>query len=694
MARQRNPSRRVQGGEREFLLEDVLAHTLDGVFAVDRSWNYRFLNEAAARLVGRTREELVGANIWQAFPEAVGSVFETRFREALERQEHMEFEEHFEPLGRWYAIRVHPSPDGLTIYFTDTTERHVRLRELEERARQQSALAALSRTLLAAAASPDGPNVISALAEAAQALSSTLDAPVVEILGQTSELSPATVVARAGPAALQPSSDAQPGGEACAAAVRVAVPGAAPAVTELVIHPRRGGSLSAEASDFVGSVAVLLASAVHQFELSRAARRQALHDPLLGLPNRRLLLSHLEQLLGERHPGETAPAVLALSVDRFWLITSSYGHAAGDELLAELARRIQSVTDPHGMLARLSGDFFVLVLDAPIGEFEPQRVAGRLRDALRDPLQLASGEHFLELNLGIVHVDPGATPDDLLRDADAALRRAAESGRTVVLDDAMRAETVHRADLNRELHRALERRELILHYQPLIDLASSRPVGAEALLRWNHPERGLVMPGEFIAAAEENGLIVPIGAWVLEQAVADCASLRAQLGRPVRVSVNVSSRQLTDPSFVDFAVKLVDHERLEHGALELEVTESLLLDYGGAGLEALERLRARGIRVALDDFGTGYSALSHLTQLSVDTLKVDRSFIERMSPGEGTAIVEAIIQMAHAVRLKVIAEGVETEDQRLTLESLGCDELQGYLYSRPVPFDAILELMR
>ena len=389
--------------------------------------------------------------MWEEFPEAVGTVFELRLREALETQQVVEFEDYYVPLERWYSIRAFPSDNGLTIYYMDTTESQRDIHELAERARQQSALAALSQRCVTAA----GASLEEVLDDVARTVADVLGAVLVEIVGQPLEYAASPVVARAasGPPDGRAAADELQEGGSAEPPVRVPVPGGGTAATELLIQMGSGRTLGAEARDFLAAVVALIASCGRQIERTLEASHQALHDPLTGLPNRRLLLSHLDEVLARSRDGAVRPAVLEVSVERMWLITGSYGHRAADELLVALGERVRRLTEPHVMLSRLSDDLFVLVVDEPVGELEPIRIAQRLHTAMREAIRIASGEHFLVLNIGIAHAGAQTHAEALLRDADAALQRADGSRRTVVFDERVRSEITHHAALDRRRRR-------------------------------------------------------------------------------------------------------------------------------------------------------------------------------------------------------------------------------------------------
>ena len=424
----------------------------------------------------------------------------------------------------------------------------------------------------------------------------------------------------------------------------------------------------------------------------------AFHDSLTGLPNRALFIERLSHRLAlEKRRPQNAFSVLFLDVDRFKVINDSLGHVRGDELLAEVGRRIQSLLRPGDTVARLGGDEFTVLLEDVPDRAAARGIASRLVGELQAPFVIGGQEVFSGASIGIAHGDAGyARPEDILRDADTALYRAKAQGRGrwVEFDSTMHERAVELLQLETDLRRALERRELRLHYQPVVSLASGEIVGAEALVRWQHPERGLVPPSEFIPLAEETGLIVPIGGWVLLEACRRMKEWQERLARPgLEIGVNLSSKQFQAPGLVAEVAAALQQTGLAPGALRLEVTESLLMDKHPRVADTMTELRAMGVRIDLDDFGTGYSSLSYLHQYPIDTLKIDRSFVARMATtDEGLEIVHTILSLAQSLDMEVVAEGVETEDQLRLLRQLHCAYAQGYHLSRPVDGDQF-ELM-
>jgi Amt family ammonium transporter len=435
----------------------------------------------------------------------------------------------------------------------------------------------------------------------------------------------------------------------------------------------------------------VLADAIHRRATEDEIRHQALHDPLTGLPNRVLFADRLGHALARLRRSEGAVGVLFLDLDHFKLVNDSLGHQAGDDLLVAVAPRLRQIVRPADTVARFGGDEFGILLEDIESERDAAEVAERVAAAFARPFLVEGSEHFVTASVGIA-IASAATgaPEELIRDADAAMYRAKERGRAryELFDEIMRARAVGRLRVENELRRALERDELCLHYQPVVSVRDGAVTGFEALLRWNHPERGLVGPLEFIWVAEEGGLIDQIGRWVLTEACRQAAAWQAMRpdGPPIGLSVNLSARQVAQRDLPEFVAGVLDETGLEPACLSLEITESVLLEESDAPAAVLRSLRATGARLVLDDFGTGYSSLGYLKRLQLDALKVDRSFVDGLGSGqEETAIVEAIVGMAKALGLGVVAEGVETEEQLAELRRLGCDGAQGYWFARPMP---------
>jgi diguanylate cyclase (GGDEF)-like protein len=462
----------------------------------------------------------------------------------------------------------------------------------------------------------------------------------------------------------------------------------------MVVHDWAERTFTQDDATFVSAITTLVAVAVERQSAEAATLHAALHDALTGLPNRALALDRLEHALAWRKRDGIDVAVLMLDLDRFKIINDSFGHAAGDEALVTMGPRLRAAVRPTDTLGRIGGDEFVVVCPGADAA-DAVGIAERLGLAASRPLALRGGDHFFSVSTGIA-VASGTqdTADSLMRDADAALYRAKElgRGRHELFDAAMRARVVARLGIERELRLALERDELEVWYQPVIDLASGRPVATEALVRWHHPERGIVPPADFIPIAEEIGLITQLGLIVLEQACAQTARWQRH-GSPFGVSVNVSGRQLLNPAFPGQVEAIAGAAGLARGSLTLEITETVLMDESEGPVGLLTELRALGMSLSIDDFGTGHSSMSRLKAFPLDSLKVDRAFVAGVATGsEDRALVQATIDMAHALGMTVVAEGVETAEQRDVLRELGCDRVQGYLYMPPRPAHELMDL--
>ena len=415
---------------------------------------------------------------------------------------------------------------------------------------------------------------------------------------------------------------------------------------------------------------------------------QAHYDQLTGLPNRLYFRDQLDRTLARAHRGQERFAVLFVDLDYFKRVNDSLGHAAGDAVLRDAADRMRRCIRGTDIVARLGGDEFTLLLTDVKSTRDPQIAAEHVIAAMATPFLIAGQDHFMNASIGIaIYPDDGVTADELLRNADTAMYRAKDSGRgqSVFFENRMNADAIARVRSERELHHAIDRNEFVLVYQPQLDLKTCRISGAEALLRWNHPDRGLLAPAHFIQLAEETGLIEKLGEWVLREACAQFQKWQADGIALPRVGVNVSPRQFQQKGFIDTLDKIVRDSGMRASSLEVEITESLLLEATSTVETMLMKLKSIGVQIALDDFGTGYSSLAYLKRFPVDVVKIDRSFVKDLPADEGSAaITAAIIAMAHALRKKVFAEGVETAAQAAFLRGLRCDHIQGYHLSVPL----------
>ncbi len=421
-------------------------------------------------------------------------------------------------------------------------------------------------------------------------------------------------------------------------------------------------------------------------------RYQAFHDSLTGLPNRALFMDRLEHALVRMERRKRPAAVLFLDLDNFKLVNDSLGHEVGDRLLTLVAERLRGCLRAEDTVARFGGDEFTVLLEDVADESDAARVADQITWALKVPFSLEGREVFVNASIGIaLSATDRDRPSDLLRNADVALYRAKASGKASceVFDIAMNIQTLERLDLEADLRRAIERREFVNFYQPQLELLTGRIVGWEALVRWKHPERGMIPPFAFLPVAEETGLITQIGNLVLEEACRQAKEWQElhPADASMKMSVNLSARQFNRPDeLVREVGRALEETGLAPESLVLEITESMIMGNVEHNVDVLKRIKALGIRVAIDDFGTGYSNLAYLKHFPVDILKVDKSFVDGLGENaEDTAIVKAVVSLAHALNLRTVAEGIETTDQLERLWALGCELGQGYYFSEPLP---------
>jgi diguanylate cyclase (GGDEF)-like protein/PAS domain S-box-containing protein len=482
-----------------------------------------------------------------------------------------------------------------------------------------------------------------------------------------------------------------------ASGVTVLVQGRGNPFGVLGAYSSRRRAFTTDDVNFLQAVANVLADAIDPVRTEEETRRRGLHDPLTGLPNRTLVLDRIAHALARGDRSEGSVAVLFLDVDNFKVVNDSLGHRAGDNLLRQLAARLSDAVRPADTVGRFGGDEFVVLCEDVTDEPMALRIAGRLARVFSEPFSLEGDDvHTASASIGVVLRDGSQdNPEELLRDADAAMYRAKERGRSRVelFDTGMRARAIGRLQTEGDLRRALERDELRVVYQPIVALSDGRIRGFEALVRWEHPERGLLAPAQFIPVAEESGMIVALGRVVLEQACRQSAQWSALYG-PVAIHVNLSARQVADPNLVDSVAHVLRVSGADPANLVLELTESSLLERVNSPGETLARLKALGISLMLDDFGTGYSSLSYLQHFPLTGIKIDRSFVGALGGSNGSgAIVDAILRMALALDLEVVAEGLESAEHLDVLRRLGCRFGQGYLFSRPVDVSAASALL-
>jgi diguanylate cyclase (GGDEF)-like protein/PAS domain S-box-containing protein len=466
----------------------------------------------------------------------------------------------------------------------------------------------------------------------------------------------------------------------------------------LTVHYTRAGAVTPDCLPFLDALANILADAIHGREVQEQIRHQALHDGLTGLPNRTLFLDRVAHALARGDRRRKRLAVFFIDLDRFKLVNDSLGHEAGDELLRLVAPRLAGAIRRSDTLARLGGDEFAVLCEDLPSDVTVARIASQLMSALGEPIVLNGDDQVVSASIGIALGDGGSSAAELLRDADAAMyqAKAAGRGRFELFDEGMRGRVLDRVRTESALRTALtDEDQIYVQYQPLVSLRSGQIVGAEALARWRHPDRGPVSPAEFIPVAEDSGLIHQLGAQVMRRAARECSAWQ---GNPdfAGIAVNVSIRQLVQPEEVARLVReVMAAEGIAPGFLTLEITESALIERLDEARNTLESLRGLGVHLSLDDFGTGYSSLSYLADLPFDCVKIDLSLIRNIvDTPQAAALAAAIIQMGHALDKQVIAEGVETLEQATRLQELGCDIGQGFYFAKPMTPETLTALLQ
>lgn len=463
----------------------------------------------------------------------------------------------------------------------------------------------------------------------------------------------------------------------------------------------RDMSVLRELADLTASELQLRRALAERELRERQLRHDTLHDTLTGLPNRAMFMKRLSGATLRMRRGDNGLfAVLFLDVDDFKIVNDSMGHHVGDEVLVTVARRLEECVRGGDIVSRLGGDEFAILLERIQDARDSALVAERVQQALSVPMNIGGYEHVASASIGVaLSTSASEQPEYLLRSADMAMYRAKNSGRArfEMFDRAMHAEALTRLQVETDLRRAIDREEFLLHYQPIVSLASGHIVGVEALVRWRHYERGIVAPNDFISVCEDTGLIVPLGRWVLKEASKQVRAWQLDMGedRPFRLAVNLSVREFAQPDLARQVATSLEESGLAPHALQLEITESAIIDQAHPALATIQELKDLGVAIHLDDFGTGYSALSYLHRLPLDAVKVDRAFTTAIDSEERPLhVVRSIISLVHAIGMEVVAEGVSSPEQVSLLRTMGCDYGQGFYFSKPCEPGEMVEMLR
>lgn len=658
-------------------LSTILESIGDAFFTLDRDWRAVYVNQKTARFMGMEQHELIGRILWEVVPHIIGTDLAAQYQKVMATGQAAFFEAFWEPTHAWLEIRAYPHDDGLSVFFHDVTSRRaaeLAVRESERKFREVIEMTPAGYLIA---------NCVGELIDVNPALCEIAGYNEAELVGLSVDRlfqeCPWKTCSKFGGAAVQ--------------------------AREAVLNHKNGSPVYVLVSASVqrasdGEVNAITAFVTDITERKLAADRLeqlATHDTLTGLPNRALLNDQLQEMVDKAND-HSSIAVLFIDLDRFKAVNDTMGHEKGDLLLMQVAQRLQRTLRPGDIVARLGGDEFVVATKCARGGSAAEKIAEKVLAMLVAPFDLAGQEVYVGASVGIsLFPQDGETKELLFQNADTAMYEAKASGRNAFrfFKAEMSIEAKHRVALETALRRALERNEFEMYYQPRINLATGHVEGTEALIRWNHPHLGRVPPLQFIPIAEENGFIEEIGRWVLEQSCRQTRELMGRLGRELRVSVNLSARQLKCPDLLKQVVVALDRSGLPAHLLELELTESALIDDMDMSAGVLKSLKALGISLAVDDFGTGYSGLSYLRKFPIDILKLDRSFVTQEDAGiSNSRFIRAFVDMAHALNLSVVAEGVETVEILQLLRDAKCDEAQGYLFAKPLPYEELEQYLK
>jgi diguanylate cyclase (GGDEF)-like protein/PAS domain S-box-containing protein len=666
-------------------LTTTLASITEAFVTLDRQCCFTYLNQESERLLQKTTADLLGLEVWHNFSDAVATRLRTQLGKAITSNRRVEFEEHFQTLGKWLEVRAYPFAEGLAVYFRDVTDRRRSQEQLMLLETSVSRLNDIVAIVDTGSNSDHEPRIVFVNDAFEQHTGYSRE----EVLGQTPrmllDLDPAITKLREMALSLEQNNKAR---------------------TELMVHRKSGASFWIELE--VVSVQANADGVTHWVAVGRditqrktaedMIRHLAFYDPLTDLPNRQLLLDRLQLALAQSKRSGQHGALMFIDLDNFKILNDTLGHHVGDQLLKLVGTRLIQSVRKTDTVARLGGDEFVIMVDdlstdPEAANKKSRALAEKVLNMLREPFRVAGHQHFATPSIGVTAFN-GEQGDvgELLKQADLAMYQAKTLGRNTIcfFDPLMQSRMSDNAAVSADLRVGLREKQFRVYYQPQVD-RQGMVTGVEALVRWQHPVKGLITPVDFIPVAEDSGLILPLGQWVLETA---CEQLAAWAQWPqtsrLSIAVNVSVHQFRHPTFVDMVVEAIQRTGVRPHKLKLELTESLLADRMEITIEKMGLLKNLGVTLSLDDFGVGYSSLSMLKRLPLDQLKIDKGFVaDVLTDPNDAAISRAIIALAQSLSLQVVAEGVETHEQRDFLAYQGCDQFQGHLFSPPLPIETL-----